>query len=162
MGILTKVSVIAGLVAAAASPAAAQATHAPAHAAAAAGSASLTTGVTGDVRCLLTMGALASNKANAQAATLGVYFFEGRITARAPNLDLTAALKTEAARMTQTDLQSEARRCGSLIQQAMQSLQTAQANFQSPVTVPGAGPAGAGAASSAPPAPKAAPAPNPK
>src|SRR5579862_2834051 len=127
MGILTKVSVIAGLVAAAASPAAAQATHAPAHAAAAA--ASLTTGVTGDVRCLLTMGALASNKANAQAATLGVYFFEGRITARAPNLDLTAALKTEAARMTQTDLQSEARRCGSLIQQAMQSLQTAQANF---------------------------------
>jgi hypothetical protein len=159
MGILTKVSVVAGLVAAAASPAAAQATHAPAHAAPAAGSSSLTTGVTGDVRCLLTMGALASNKANAQAATLGVYFFEGRITARAPTIDLTAALKTEAARMTQADLQSEARRCGSLIQQAMQSLQTAQANFQAPVTTPGAAPAAAGGAT---PAPKAAPAPNPK
>jgi hypothetical protein len=149
MGILTKMSVIAALMAAT-SPAAAEATHAPAHAA---GSASPTTGVTGDVRCLLTMGALASNKANQQAATLGVYFFEGRITARAPNLDLTTALKTEAARMTQADLQSEAKRCGSLIQQAMQSLQTAQANFQAPVSAPGAPPA-ATAAPKAAPAPK--------
>ncbi|HEY2753462.1 hypothetical protein [Phenylobacterium sp.] len=152
MGILTKLSVMAAVMGAA-SPAAAQAAHAPAHptpAPAAAGSAALTTGVTGDVRCLLTMGMVASNKANAQAGTLGVYFFEGRLTARAPNLDLTAALKTEAARMTPADLQSELRRCGSLIQQAMQSLQTAQANFQGPVSSPPGAP---------PAAPPAAPAP---
>ena len=103
--------------------------------------AGLTTGVTGDVRCLLTMGALASNKANQQAATLGVYFFEGRITARAPTLDLTAALKTEVARMGPADLQSEAQRCGALVRQAAMSLQAAQASFSGPVSTPGAAPA---------------------
>jgi hypothetical protein len=118
---------------AAASPAAAQKP-------AAATAAAPTTGVTGDVRCLLTMGALASNKANQQAATLGVYFFEGRITARSPGLDLTAALKTEAARMGPPELQSEAKRCAALVQQAAQALQAAQANFSGPVT-PGAAPA---------------------
>lgn len=103
--------------------------------------AGLTTGVTGDVRCLLTMGALASNKANQQAATLGVYFFEGRITARAPTLDLSAALKTEVARMGPADLQSEAQRCGALVRQAAMSLQAAQASISGPVTPPGAAPA---------------------
>jgi hypothetical protein len=130
----------------AASPAAAAAQKAPAPGAAA----GLTTGVTGDVRCLLTMGALASNKANQQAATLGVYFFEGRISARAPSLDLTAALKTEVARMGPADLQSEAQRCGSLVRQAAQSLQAAQASFAGPPPTPGAAP------------PAAAPAPTPK
>jgi hypothetical protein len=155
MGILTKLSVMAAVLGAA-SPAAAQAAHAPAPvhptpAPAAAGSAALTTGVTGDVRCLLTMEAYASNKANAQAGAVGVIFFEGRLTARAPNLDLTAALKTEAARMTPTDFQSELRRCGALVQQAMQSLQTAQANLQGPAPSP---PAAAPAAPPVAPAPK--------
>ncbi|MDB5496635.1 MAG: hypothetical protein JWP28_666 [Phenylobacterium sp.] len=121
----------------AASPVAAAVQKAPAPG----GAAGLTTGVTGDVRCLLTMGALASNKANQQAATLGVYFFEGRITARAPTLDLTAALKTEVARMGPADLQSEAQRCGSLVRQAAQALQAAQASFSGPVSTPGAAPA---------------------
>ncbi|WP_372781584.1 hypothetical protein [Phenylobacterium sp.] len=117
---------------AAASPAIAQ--KAPARAPAAGGG--LTTGVTGDVRCLLTMGALASNKANQQAATLGVYFFEGRISARAPGMDLTSALKTEVARMGPADLQAEAKRCAALVQQAASSLQSAQASFSGPVNTP--------------------------
>ncbi len=136
------------LLLAATSPAAAQsAAQKPARAPAA--TAAPTTGVTGDVRCLLTMGALASNKANQQAATLGVYFFEGRITARAPTLDLTAALKTEVARMGPADLQTEAKRCAALVQQAAQALQAAQASFSGPVSVPGPAPAPA----SPPPAP---------
>jgi hypothetical protein len=135
---------------AAASPAAA-AQKAPAHPP---GAAAPTTGVTGDVRCLLTMGALASNKANQQAATLGVYFFEGRISARSPGLDLTSALKTEAARMGPPELQSEAKRCVAIVQQAAQALQSAQANFAGPVNAPGAAPAPASAAPAPPPTPK--------
>ncbi len=104
-----------------------------------------TTGVTSDVRCLLTMGALASNKASQQAATLGVYFFQGRISARAPGLDLPAALKVEVARMGPTELQNEAKRCAALVQQAAQSLQAAQASFSGPVAPPSA---------PAPPSPK--------
>ena len=138
---------------AAATPAAAQ--RAPARPAAAAAAAP-TTGVTGDVRCLLTMGALASNKANQQAATLGVYFFEGRISARSPGLDLTAALKTEAARMGPPELQAEAKRCAALVQQAAQALQSAQANFSGPVAAPGAAPA------AAPASPAPTPTPTPK
>ena len=134
---------------AAASPAAAQ--RAPAHPPAAAAPA---TGVTGDVRCLLTMGALASNKAKQQAATLGVYFFEGRISARSPGLDLTSALKTEAARMGPAELQSEAKRCAALVQQAAQALQSAQAGFAGPVTAPSPAPAS--------PAPTPTPTPIPK
>jgi hypothetical protein len=145
MRTLSKALAAAALLAAA-SPAAAQ--RAPARPPAAAAP---TTGVTGDVRCLLTMGALASNKANQQAATLGVYFFEGRLSARSPGLDLTTALKTEAARMGPPELQSEAKRCAALVQQAAQALQSAQANFSGPVTAPGAAPA----------APPASPAPTP-
>lgn len=139
---------------AAASPAAAQ-KAAPARPPAATAP---TTGVTGDVRCLLTMGALASNKANQQAATLGVYFFEGRISARSPGLDLTAALKTEAARMGPPELQAEAKRCAAIVQQAAQALQAAQANFSGPVSAPGAAPAAPPASS----APAPAPTPTPK
>jgi hypothetical protein len=148
MRTLSKALTAAALLAAA-SPAAAQ--RAPARPAAAAAP---TTGVTGDVRCLLTMGALASNKANQQAATLGVYFFEGRISARSPGLDLTTALKTEAARMGPPELQAEAKRCAALVQQAAQALQSAQANFAGPVTAPGAAPA--------PVSPAPAPTPTPK
>jgi hypothetical protein len=150
MRTLSKALTAAALLAAA-SPAAAQ--RAPAKPAAATAP---ITGVTGDVRCLLTMGALASNKANQQAATLGVYFFEGRISARSPGLDLTTALKTEAARMGPPELQAEAKRCAALVQQAAQALQSAQANFSGPVTAPGAAPAAAAAS----PAP--APTPTPK
>jgi hypothetical protein len=111
-----------------------------------------TSGVTGDVRCLLTMAALASNKANQQPATLGVYFFEGRISARAPGLDLPAALKAEAARLGAADLQMEAKRCAALVQQASQSLQAAQATFSGPVTPPAPAPGPTPAPT--PPAPK--------
>jgi hypothetical protein len=133
---------------AAASPAAAQ--RAPARPPAAAAPA---TGVTGDVRCLLTMGALASNKANQQAATLGVYFFEGRISARSPGLDLTSALKTEAGRMGPPELQAEAKRCAAIVQQAAQALQSAQASFGGPAAAPGAAPTPAPAAPTPTPTP---------
>lgn len=133
MRVLYKALAAAALLAAA-SPAAAQ--KAPSRAPAAGAS-----GVTGDIRCLLTMGALASNKANQQAATLGVYFFEGRISARAPGLDLPAALKAEVARMGSADLQTEAKRCAALVSQAAQALQAAQATFSGPVKMPGAAPA---------------------
>jgi hypothetical protein len=152
MRTLSKALAAVVLLGAASSAAAQSAAQKPARAPAAP-----TTGVTGDVRCLLTMGALASNKANQQAATLGVYFFEGRISARAPTLDLTTALKAEVARMGPADLQTEAKRCAALVQQAAQALQAAQAGFSGPVQAPGTAPAPTAPAPTSP-----APTPTPK
>jgi hypothetical protein len=94
--------------------------------------------LTGDVRCMLAMGAIATNPSSRQAATLGVYYFEGRISARAPGLDLPAAMKAEVVKLNQVEMQNEAKRCSALVNQAAQTLQTVQAAFSKPVTVPAA------------------------
>ena len=94
--------------------------------------------VTEDVRCMLAMGAIASNPKARQAATLGVYYFEGRISARAPGINLPAAMKAEVAQINGKEMQNEARRCSALVNQAAQTMQAVQAAFSKPVTVPAA------------------------
>jgi hypothetical protein len=140
------------MLAAAVSPAAA----APAHKAGAAAPGDL---VTSDVRCLLTMAALGQDKQRQQAALIGAYFFAGRLSARAPGLDVPAAIKAQEAVMNPQQLPAEAQRCGPMVQAAMRALQTSFAPpaGAQPAPTPGATPAPAAPA----PTPKAAPTPAP-
>jgi len=104
-----------------------------------------------DVRCLITMAALGQDKTRQQASVIGAYFFAGRLSARAPGLNLPAAIKAQEAQMNPQQLPAEAQRCGPMVQAAMQGL---SAGF--------APPAGAQPAPAPKPAtPPAAPAPTP-
>jgi len=142
------------LVAAAVAPAAA-APAPKAKAAAAPPSAAAANPVTSDVRCLLTMAALGQDKERQQAAIIGAYFFAGRLSVRAPGLDIPGAVKAQEQAMTPKELPIEAQRCGPLVQAAVRSLQQ---TFAPPAAAqPGAQP-GAQAAPKPAPAP-AAPAP---
>lgn len=110
-------------------------------------------GVTGDVRCLLTMVVLGQNKERQQAAQLGVYFFSGRISARAPTLDLSQAMHAEAVTLSSGPaLEAEARRCGPMITGSLQSVQKGLNSLR---------PAGPPPAAGAAPGPAPAPAPAP-
>ena len=144
---------LAALLAAAVTPAFAAA--APAHKAAAARPATTATGVTGDVRCLMTMIAVGQDKTRTQAAQVGVYFFYGRINERAPGFDLASAMKAEAPKLDGPTLQAELKRCGPMVAVASQGLQSAVAALRPPGAV-----AAPPAAAPAPVAP--APAPTPK
>ena len=148
---------LAALLAAAVSPAAA----APAPAKAPSAAAPAATGVTGDVRCLLTMYALGQDKQRQQAALIGAYFFIGRISARAPGLDVPAAVKAEEAKLSGQSLNEEAKRCGPLVEGGMRTLQM---SFGGPRPAPGPGPAPGPTAAPAPPAgaPPVIPLPAPK
>ncbi|HEX3888504.1 MAG TPA: hypothetical protein VHW05_13485 [Phenylobacterium sp.] len=104
--------------------------------------------VTDDVRCLLTMVAFSNiNKDHAQAAQAAVFFFAGRISARAPTLDLAAAVKAQAPTLGPQQLQGELQRCGPMVDGASHRFMAA---------VNGLRPQGAGA-----PAAALAPAPGP-
>ena len=105
-------------------------------------------GVTADVRCLMTMMALGQDKTRAQAGQIGVYFFMGRINARAPGFDLGAAMKSEAPQLSPAALQAELKRCGPIVAGASQALQGAINGLRPPGAATG-------------PAPTAAPAPVP-
>lgn len=142
------------MLAAAVSPAAAAPAHKAGAAAAAPGDQ-----VTSDVRCLLTMAALGQDKQRQQAALIGAYFFAGRLSARAPSLDVPAAIKAQEAVMNPQQLPAEAQRCGPMVQAAMRALQTSFAPppGAQPAPTPGAAPAPAAPA----PAPKAAATPAP-
>lgn len=110
--------------------------------------------ITSDVRCLITMAALGQDKTRQQAALIGVYFFAGRLNARAPGLDLPTIIKAQEATMNPKELPAEAQRCGPMVQASMQSLQR---SFGPPSGPP---PAAAPASPVAPaPNPAAAPAP---
>ncbi|HXA39932.1 MAG TPA: hypothetical protein VNW53_13110 [Phenylobacterium sp.] len=139
---------LAALVAAGSPAAAATAVHpAAAHAPA------KSEGVSSDVRCLLTMALLSQDKARQQPALIGSYFFAGRISARAPGLDLPAAVKAEEAKFTKNDLQPELTRCGGMIQAAAASLRNSFAGPGGPPpAAPGAAPAPAPAPLAPPPA----------
>jgi hypothetical protein len=107
-------------------------------------------GVTGDVRCMLTMAAVANNKANQPQAGLGMFFFAGRIKAQNPAFNFATDLKPVATKMTPTDFEAELKRCGPMVVSVMQGLQAAQASFGPP-------PQAAGAAAPAKPAPQTPP-----
>ena len=109
-------------------------------------------GVTGDVRCMLTMAAISGNKTNQPQAGLGMFYFAGRIKAQNPAFNFATDLKPVAVKMGQPDFEAELKRCGPIVVSVMQSLQAAQASFGPPPQ-----PAGA-----APPAKAPAPQPPPK
>jgi hypothetical protein len=89
--------------------------------------------VTSDVRCLLAMLAYANlSKENPQAAQFGVYFFVGRINARAPGLDLTSAVKAQAPTMGAEQLQAALKRCGPIVNTAGQGFQAAVNSLRPP------------------------------
>ena len=89
-------------------------------------------GVTADVRCMLTMAAVANNKANQPQAGLGMFFFAGRIKAQNPAFNFATDLKPVATKMTATDFEAEIKRCGPMVVSVMQGLQAAQASFGPP------------------------------
>jgi hypothetical protein len=135
----------------AAAPAVAQSPARPRATAAAGASTS------GDVRCLLTMLAIANQQRQQHAAQqpgqYGVYFYVGRLSARAPGLDLGQAMRAEVPHLDGKALDAEARRCGPIIGRAMQGAQAGLMSLRQ-----GGQPA-APAGSAPPPAP---PAPTPQ
>ena len=113
-----------------------------------------------DVRCLLTMAAFGGAKERQQAAQVGVYFFVGRISARAPGLDLGAALRAEAPKLGPQELQVELRRCGTIVESQSTALQTAMSSLGGKrAPGPATGAASAPPSAPTPPAPAAPPAP---
>lgn len=94
-------------------------------------------GVTGDVRCLVTMVALGSNKEQRQSAQVGVDFFAGRVSARTSAAVMADAIKAEAPLMRPADFQAEFKRCAPMVGAYTQSLQTALMGLR-PATPPAA------------------------
>ncbi len=137
---------LAALMAAATSPAAAATVHKSA-----AGGAG--DSVTLDVRCLLTMAALGQDKNRQQASLIGAYFFAGRLSAKAPGLDLPTAVKAQEAKMSPQELPAEAQRCGPMVQAYVQALQRSFAPQPSAQPAPPVAPAPTPSPAT-PPAPK--------
>jgi hypothetical protein len=118
------------------------------------------TGPTSDVRCLLTMIALRSQKDQkiAGQGALGVFYFLGRVSTRGPSFDLAGTMKAQAATLAPQQLQAELQRCSLMIQGSQQGLQTSLNALRPPGAPPPGSPPAAGPAS-APSAVAPAPAP---
>jgi hypothetical protein len=100
---------------------------------------------TDDVRCLLTMAALGNvDKTRTEQARVGIYFFSGRLSARA-GFDVAEAIKAEGAKMKGPDFQAALPACGATLQNETKIVQTGLDALR-----PSAPPTAAGA----PPAPK--------
>jgi hypothetical protein len=91
-------------------------------------------GVNGDARCLMTMAALASSQDQGQArfGQEAVIYFAGRVKAKDPTFDFSTRLKPIAATLNPDALQAEAQRCGPMVVQTMEELQSAQKSFGPP------------------------------
>jgi hypothetical protein len=88
---------------------------------------------TADVRCLVAMSALgASNPTYKQPASIGVFYFLGRIEGRAPNFPLAEAIRSESASANQASLAEEIKRCGGMISAKVQALQVIGESMKGP------------------------------
>lgn len=114
------------------------------------------TALESDVRCIIVMAALTQDKQRQQAGVIGAHFFAGRVSARAPGVNLTEAIRAEEAKMRRDELPAELQRCGPIVQAAVQAL---QASFQAPASGPPGGPAAAAPSAAAPPSALTPPAP---
>lgn len=92
--------------------------------------ASAQTPATADVRCLLTMAALASNEEARTQAMAGVYYFAARVVDRNPAFNFGTDLRAEADKLTRSQLQAEVTRCTAILQTVARNLQAAQASMQ--------------------------------
>jgi hypothetical protein len=82
--------------------------------------------VTSDVRCMLTLSAVASDPNQRQAAVMGIYYFAGRIKAQNPGYNFGPGLKAEGERMTVADFQKELKPCGDQMKATAAALEAAQ------------------------------------
>jgi hypothetical protein len=73
----------------------------------------LTPETTADLRCIAALAIVAAQKPEyATGASLGVFYFAGRIEGREPKLELQSALIDEIGRLNLGDLEPESQRCG--------------------------------------------------
>jgi hypothetical protein len=77
-----------------------------------------------DLRCMLAMYATSRNPQLAQGAGVALLFYAGRIEGRDPTIDLAAAMKKEALRMSASDYSFNARRCGDEVKAKGEALKT--------------------------------------
>lgn len=82
--------------------------------------------LTADVRCMLTMSAVSGTPAQREAATMGVYYFAGRVKARQPSYNFSTGLKSEVARMHVADFQQALKPCTDQLKATVAALATAQ------------------------------------
>lgn len=68
-----------------------------------------------DVRCLLAMSALGQTEQYKQAASIGSFYFAGRIEGRNPDYDLKLALRSEGGRIGLQEYPDLIKRCGELV-----------------------------------------------
>jgi len=106
--------------------------------------------VSADVRCLLAMSVVASNKDKQIPGMLGIYFFAGRILRVHPTFDFPSGLKAETSKVTPQTLAAELKRCGPMVETVARGLQATQQSMKA------AAPAAGQPPKSAPP-PKAKP-----
>ena len=68
-------------------------------------------GISGGVRCVITMTQLLNNPAYKEMAGVATFYFVGRIEGRDPAFDLTKAMRREIGNMSPRDYSPEAKRC---------------------------------------------------
>lgn len=69
-----------------------------------------------DVRCFIAMGVLGQNAQYKDAATVGSFYFAGRIEGRnPPDFDWKRAVRLEAGRIGAQEYIGEIKRCGDLV-----------------------------------------------
>jgi hypothetical protein len=105
----------------------------------------------GDERCLLAMALLTRDQKNAQAASLAMIYYAGRLSAR--GIEVPTAVEHAKARLQPQNIPGEIQRCGPGFQTGMASLQKTFAPPPGAQPQPGA----AGPAAAPPPAAGTAP-----
>ena len=83
-----------------------------------------------DVRCALAMTVIMRDETYKQSATVGLYYFAGRLEARDAGLDLAQAMRREASRMQNRDWASELQRCGAEVQAKTKAFEAVKEAFQ--------------------------------
>jgi hypothetical protein len=82
-----------------------------------------------DVRCMLAMTVIMRDDSYKQSATVGLYYFAGRLEARDAGLDLAQAMRREASRMQNREWQGEIQRCGAEVQAKTKAFEAVKAAF---------------------------------
>lgn len=82
-----------------------------------------------DLRCVLAMTVIMKDDAYRQSATVGLYYFVGRLEAREPTLDLAQSMRREAASMQNSQWQGEIQRCGAALQAKTKNLEDLKEAF---------------------------------
>lgn len=82
-----------------------------------------------DLRCALAMTVIMRDEAFRQSATVGLYYFVGKLEARDPTIDLAQAMRREASSMQNSQWQGEIQRCGAALQAKTKALEDLKGAF---------------------------------